>query len=61
MANNDGNYMGGVYQHPVKGVTGLSTEHAAGIIVIGSLVVLILIRRGFRGVTVPGVGGIGLK
>lgn len=43
--------------HPVKGVTSLTTEHAAAVIVIGSLVFLIMIRRGFRGVGVPGVGG----
>lgn len=47
------------YTHPVKG-GGFSTEHATGAIVIGAVLVLILIRRGFRGVSVPGVGGIGI-
>jgi hypothetical protein len=45
--------------NPVRGGgAGLSTEHAAAVVVIGSLVFLILIRRGFRGVGIPGVGGI---
>ena len=35
----------------------LSTEYATGAIVIAALVALILIRRGFRGVSIPGVGG----
>lgn len=39
---------------------GFNTEHAAGAIVIGSLFMLILIRRGFRGIGVPGVGSIGV-
>lgn len=34
----------------------LSPEHAAAAVVIGSLVLLILIRRGFRGVNLGGVG-----
>jgi hypothetical protein len=47
--------------NPVKGnMTGLTTEHAAAVVVIGSLVFLILVRRGFRGVGVPGVGGVKL-
>ena len=33
-----------------------STEHVAGALVIGALVFLILIARGFRGVSVGGVG-----
>lgn len=33
-------------------VAQFSTEHAAGAIVLGALVGLVLIRRGFRGVTV---------
>ncbi|HET7414759.1 MAG TPA: hypothetical protein VFI97_03585 [Arthrobacter sp.] len=37
---------------------GLDTQHAAAIIVLLALALLILIRRGFRGVTVSGVGGI---
>lgn len=45
--------------NPVRGnMTGLTTEHAAAVVVIGSLVFLILIRRGFRGVGIPGVGGV---
>lgn len=39
-------------------VAGFSTEHAAAVIVIGSLVFLIAIRHGFRGLGLPGVGGI---
>lgn len=35
----------------------LTTEHAAAIIVIGSLIALIVIRKGFRGIAIPGVGG----
>lgn len=46
--------------HPVKGTMGISTEYAAGALVIGCLVALILIRRGFRGVGIPGVGGISI-
>jgi hypothetical protein len=50
--------------NPVRGGPGLggglSTEHAAAVVVLGSLVFLILIRRGFRGVGVPGVGGVKL-
>lgn len=41
-------------RNPVK-VGGLSIEHAAGALVIGSLIVLILIARGFRGVSVGGI------
>lgn len=33
----------------------LSTPHAAAVLVIGSLVFLILVNRGFRGVSVGGV------
>lgn len=39
---------------------GFTTEHAAAVIIIGALVFLILVRRGFRGVGVPGVGGVSL-
>lgn len=39
------------YDHPVKG-SGLMTEHAAAVIVIGSLAFLVLVRRGFRGINV---------
>lgn len=45
--------------NPVRGnMTGLTTEHAAAVVVLGSLAFLILIRRGFRGVGIPGVGGV---
>lgn len=37
-----------------------STEHAAAVLVIGSLGCLMLLRRGFRGVGVPGVGSVNL-
>lgn len=39
---------------------GFTTEHAAAVVVIGALVFLILIRRGFRGVGLPGVGGVSI-
>lgn len=38
----------------------LSTEHAAAVLVIGSLALLMLVRRGFRGVGVPGVGSLNI-
>lgn len=34
------------------------TEHAAAVLVIGALGMLMLVRRGFRGIGVPGVGGV---
>lgn len=37
---------------------GVSVEYAAGAIVLGALVALILLRRGFRGVSIPGVGSV---
>lgn len=46
------------YTHPVSAIKGLSTEYATAVLVLGSLAVLILIRRGFRGLRVPGVGSI---
>lgn len=46
-------------ENPVK-ESGLTTEHAAGAIIIGSLIFLIVIRRGFRGIAVPGVGTVGV-
>jgi hypothetical protein len=46
--------------NPVK-TAGFDTQHAVAGIVIGCLVALILLRRGFRGVSVPGVGNVGLK
>jgi hypothetical protein len=41
---------------PLKG-NGLTTEQAAAALVIGSLVALIAIRRGFRGVSVSKMSG----
>lgn len=46
--------------HPVKGFSGITTEYAAAALVIGCLVALILIRRGFRGVGIPGVGNVSI-
>lgn len=43
---------------------GLTTEHAAAVIVIGALVFLAVVRRGFRGIGVSAGGisaGVGLK
>lgn len=40
--------------------TSYSTEHAAAVIIIGALGMLILIRRGFRGIGVPGVGAVNI-
>lgn len=40
-------------RNPIKG--GWTTEHAAAALVIGALLLLILIGRGFRGVSVGGV------
>lgn len=41
--------------NPVKGVGAFSTEHMAAALVVGSLLFLILIRRGFRpGISVGG-------
>lgn len=36
---------------------GKSTEYSAAFLVIGALVALIMINRGFRGVSVSGVSG----
>lgn len=47
--------------HPVKGVSGITTEYATAAIVLGCLVALILIRRGFRGIGIPGVGGVSIR
>lgn len=38
----------------------MTTAHAAAVVVIGALIVLILINRGFRGVNVAGVS-LGVK
>jgi hypothetical protein len=40
--------------NPIKG-SGISTEHATAAVVIGALVALWMLRRGFRGVSVGGV------
>lgn len=45
--------------HPLKG-GGLTTEYAVAGLVLGCLIALIFIRRGFRGVGIPGVGGVKL-
>lgn len=42
--------------HPVKDGQGITTEYAAAALVVGCLVALILLKRGFRGVSIPGVG-----
>lgn len=42
--------------NPVTGTNGVTTERAVAGLVIGCLIALILIRRGFRGVGIPGVG-----
>ena len=41
--------------NPVTGASGITTERAVAGLVIGCLIALILIRRGFRGVGIPGV------
>ena len=42
--------------NPIAGA-GMTTEKAAAVLVIGSLIALIAIRRGFRGVSVSGMSG----
>lgn len=42
------------YDHPVKTFGGFSTEHMAGALVIGALAFLILVGRGFRGISAGG-------
>lgn len=34
---------------------GITTEHATAVVVIGALLFLVLIRRGFRGISIGGV------
>lgn len=41
----------------MKGVT---TEYAAAALVFGCLAALIILRRGFRGVSLRGVGSVGI-
>lgn len=45
----------GQSNNPVSDGAGGNTEYAAAALVIGSLIVLVLIARGFRGVNVGGV------
>lgn len=45
--------------NPIK-TNGWNTEHAVAGIVIGCVIALILLRRGFRGVGIPGVGSVGI-
>ena len=54
-----GNVYAGQAANAVNSVptVGVTTEKAAAILVIGSLVALIAIRRGFRGVSVSNVTG----
>lgn len=47
--------MAGIDKQAVKGVT---TEYAAAGLVFGCLIALILLRRGFRGVALKGVGSV---
>ena len=42
--------------NPVKSA-GMSTEYAAGVIVIAALVFLVAVNRGFRGVSISGASG----
>lgn len=45
--------------NPVKG-TGLTTAHATAVVVLGALAFLMLVKRGFRGVSAGGFS-IGVK
>lgn len=47
-------------ENPVKGSNGVTTERAVAGIVIGCVIALWLLRRGFRGVGIPGVGGVSI-
>lgn len=49
-----------MYDNPEARPSFLQTPSAAAMLVIGSLVFLILIRKGFRGVSVGGVS-VGVK
>lgn len=53
--------MGNNVRQPVNAGTGITTEYAVGGLVLGCLIALILIRRGFRGINIPGVGSAGLR
>lgn len=48
-------YADGELANPVASGAFWGTEHMAGALVIGSMLFLFLIRRGFRGVNVAGV------
>ncbi len=50
----DGYGAGPTMVNPIKGI-GLDTPQVTGAIVLGALAMLILIRRGFRGVNLAGV------
>lgn len=41
--------------NPVSGVSGLTTPRASAVVVIGALVLLILIRKGFTGASLAGI------
>lgn len=41
-------------EHPVKG-QGFTTEYATAAVVFGALLFLVMVRRGFRGVSAGGV------
>lgn len=43
------------YENAVSGGSGLTTPRAAAVVVLGALVLLILIRHGFRGANVLGI------
>lgn len=46
--------------HPVKGTGTLTPEYAVAGLVIGCLLALFFIRRGFGGVHIPGVGAVNI-
>ncbi len=48
-------------ESPVTGATGVTTERAVAGLVLGCLAALWLIRRGFRGIGIPGVGSASLS
>jgi hypothetical protein len=46
--------------HPVKGAGVFDTPYAVAGIVIGCVIALWLLRRGFRGVGIPGVASVNI-
>jgi len=46
--------------HPIKGAGTITTEKMAAALVIGALIFLILVRRGFAGINVRGLGGVNI-